>query len=98
MKKIATLLGLFFLFSAFGQEQCYTEFRNLEYALKNPTSVRVLDLSNQDISELDYRIGKLVNLEELDISHNGLLEFPWEIRYLKNLKKLNVFILRIKMR
>ena len=58
--------------------------------LKELTSVRYLDLSNNRLTKLPQEIEDLVNLTFLDLSNNRLEELPKSIRNLKYLKSITI--------
>jgi len=63
---------------------------NLEDALRNKASLRMLDLSNQDVSnELDVLL-QLSSLEELNLMGTNLTNLPKGLTGLKLLKKINL--------
>ncbi|WP_205274648.1 leucine-rich repeat domain-containing protein [Leptospira ainazelensis] len=65
-------------------------YTNLTSASKNPSDVRVLDLSHQSLTALPKEIRLLQNLQELDLSNHRLENFPKEILELQNLRKLDI--------
>ncbi|MDJ1492944.1 hypothetical protein QNI19_08375 [Cytophagaceae bacterium DM2B3-1] len=59
--------------------------------LKNPEEVKVLDLKDQNITNLDLEIIMFSNLEELILDNNPTLyTFPDEIEYLPSLQRLSI--------
>lgn len=89
------IVSIFFLLSytsAWSQQKIYT---SLKEALKDPSNVLHLDLSNQKLKELPQEFKNLRNLQTLNLSGNtiysknskGDLEFPLSIE-LPNLRKL----------
>ena len=89
MKNILLKLSLHLLFPLSTQAQTIS---NLEEALNNPTIVKELDLSNQELETLDNDIIKLIDLEELNLDSNRLSSnsFPKDFSQLKKLKKISV--------
>lgn len=65
-------------------------FYSLSDALKDPTSVKKLDISMSKLKTISSDIGKLTNLECLDLSFNTFSTLPTELSNLKNLKYLNI--------
>ena len=63
---------------------------DLEDALKNKTSLRILDLSNQDITNQLEVLLQLSSLEELNLSATNLEQLPKGFVGLKQLRKINL--------
>lgn len=85
-KVIPVVIGLI-SFSSFSQE---TTFNKIDEALKNPSVVKRLDLSNQkiDFNTTDLSIFK--NLEYLSLKNEHLKILPSQIGKLENLKVLDL--------
>lgn len=67
------------------------EYKSLEEALRNPTKVYRLDLSNQNFKMLSDTIwDKFENLEYLSLKNDHLKELPAGIGNLKNLRTLDL--------
>ena len=62
----------------------------LTEALKNPTTVKSLDLSGKGLTALPVTIAQLTNLEKLNLSNNKLIALPKELYTLKKLRSLNL--------
>jgi hypothetical protein len=94
MKMIAFILCLSCSALAMAQEKpCSGKtYYSLEEALKEPDSVKVLDIAMQDpkLTALPAEIGLLVNLECLDVSYNRISTLPTEFSKLQKLQKLNL--------
>ena len=58
--------------------------------IRNLTKLRILDISNNKMTNLPAEIGQLTNLEELDLSNNLFTGLPHELANLKTLKTLNI--------
>ncbi|MGE5041352.1 MAG: leucine-rich repeat domain-containing protein, partial [Candidatus Levyibacteriota bacterium] len=56
----------------------------------NLTNLQVLNVTNNQISNIPKEIGNLTNLQELYIGTNNLKTFPEEIGNLKKLKTVQV--------
>lgn len=65
-------------------------YKDLAEALQNPKEVRILDLSENQLTILPKEIGKLQKLQLLDLSRNRLITLPKEIGQLKNLRWLSL--------
>ena len=63
---------------------------DLSAALKNPSQVRRLDLSGQNLTVLPDSIGLLANLVELNLGRNKLTTLPASVGELRNLDVLNI--------
>ncbi|MFM7788769.1 MAG: COR domain-containing protein, partial [Microcystis panniformis] len=57
-------------------------------ALAQPTSLQVLDLSNNQISEIPEALAQLTSLQELDLSDNQISEIPKALAHLTSLQYL----------
>lgn len=69
----------------------YQNFTNIEEALKNPTEVYRLDLSNQQLNNILFdSLVKFKNLKFLSLRNDHLKEVPKSISNLKNLKVLDL--------
>lgn len=102
MKNIARiniLIGVFFISSlntTTGQTTADSsvktkEYKSLEEALRNPTKVYRLNLSNQNLKVLSDSIwGMFENLEYLSLKNDHLKEIPAGIGNLRNLKTLDL--------
>ncbi|EMF83867.1 leucine rich repeat protein [Leptospira weilii serovar Topaz str. LT2116] len=66
-------------------------YTDLTKALQNPSKVRVLNLSGQELATLPKEIGQLQNLQELYLNGNQLKTLPSEIEFLKKLKILRLY-------
>lgn len=86
LQKIGTLIFLCFLSQLKAEEKGH--YQNLTKALKNPTDVQTLDLSNNKLITLPKEIGQLKELEWLSLSKNQLKTLPKEIETLKKLEEL----------
>lgn len=86
LQKIGTLIFLCFLSQLKAEEKGH--YQNLTKALKNPTDVQTLDLSNNKLITLPKEIGQLKELEWLSLSKNQLTTLPKEIETLKKLEEL----------
>ncbi|EMN29254.1 leucine rich repeat protein [Leptospira interrogans serovar Pyrogenes str. L0374] len=86
LQKIGTLIFLCFLSQLKAEEKGH--YQNLTKALKNPTDVQTLDLSNNQLITLPKEIGQLKELEWLSLSKNQLKTLPKEIETLKKLEEL----------
>ncbi|MRX65066.1 leucine-rich repeat domain-containing protein [Maribacter luteus] len=67
-----------------------TVYFSLEEALKNPESVKGLQLRDQGLNELPKEIGQLVNLQYLRVHHNNLTTIPEFIISLPKLRVLEI--------
>lgn len=65
-------------------------YMSIEEALEFPESVKILDLSFQNISELPDRFFEFQNLQELKLVNNNLKTLPNSVYKLKHLKHLNL--------
>lgn len=63
---------------------------DLEDALKNKTSLRILDLSNQDVTNQLEVLLQLSSLEELNLSATNLEQLPKGLVGLRQLRKINL--------
>ena len=67
-----------------------TEFNSLDEALKNPSKVYRLNLSNQKNTLSDSLWARFTNLEYLSLKNDHLKRIPAGIGLLKNLKVLDL--------
>lgn len=91
IKKILVLL--LFVSKTYSQETDSNTVRvitSLEEALKNPSSVTKLNLSNQNITFEPNIFSKFENLEYLSLKNDHLKYLPVEIGSLKKLKTLDL--------
>jgi len=58
--------------------------------VRDPLSIRVLNLSNQDLSEIKFDLTALKNATEIDLSHNKLTDLPDSLSSLNRLCVLNL--------
>ncbi|EMM76696.1 leucine rich repeat protein [Leptospira santarosai str. 2000030832] len=65
-------------------------YKDLAEALQNPKDVRILDLSENQLTTLPKEIGKLQKLQELYLSGNQLTTLPREIGKLQTLQELGL--------
>lgn len=65
-------------------------YTSLEEALKEPLSVKKLQLKKQKLKEFPTEILQLENLEYLDLSNNKISEIPKGIGSLKHLRTLKL--------
>ncbi|EPG84205.1 leucine-rich repeat domain-containing protein [Leptospira santarosai] len=72
------------------QEEEKGNYKDLAEALQNPKEVRILDLSENQLTILPKEIGKLQKLQLLDLSRNRLITLPKEIERLQNLLSLDL--------
>lgn len=56
----------------------HSTHNNLEKSLQNPSEVRILDLSSQELETLPEEIGTFQNLEKLILFRNRLTAIPKE--------------------
>lgn len=85
-----TLFTLAFVCSIFIlRAQCIICY-DLEQALKNPSEVKMLDLSNERLTEIPNFIERFENLEELSLAYNDLCVFRQEPFKMPKLQVLNV--------
>ena len=87
---IGVLLTVWFGTSANEDRRSSKVYKSLKKALKTPTTIQYLDLSNQNLAEIPKEIGLLTNLKRLDISQNQLVSLPHEFTNLKNLEELKI--------
>lgn len=59
--------------------------------IRHLQNLRVLNLSNNQMTGVPAEIGQLENLEILNLSNNQLTGLPYELGNLKNLKTLYIF-------
>lgn len=64
-------------------------YQSLEDALKNPDSVRWLELRKQKLKEIPKEVFRFKNLQYLDLSRNNLKSLPDSIGALTNLQYFN---------
>ncbi|WP_061249960.1 hypothetical protein [Leptospira alstonii] len=92
---------VFFLLIPFGffpvqsQDYSYRTFKDLTEALQSAIEysvedVRILDLSEQNLTVLPKEIGRLKDLQYLNLSYNRLTLLPKEIGQLLNLQELGL--------
>ena len=65
-------------------------YNNIDIAYQHEKEAKVLDLRNQNLTELPYKINALVNLEVLILDGNQLTEIPYSLSSLSNLKTLSI--------
>ena len=70
--------------------QIRIEYTSLEEALKNPTKVYRLNLSNQKVNVSDSVWRRFTNLEYLSLKNDHLKQIPKGIGFLTNLKTLDL--------
>lgn len=87
VQKVVPIFVLLFTVSGFSQE---TTFTKIEEALKNPTNVKKLDLSNQSIDFNKTDLSLFKNLEYLSLKNEHLKVLPSQIGKLENLKVLDL--------
>lgn len=63
---------------------------SLQAEIRNMTSLKVLDLSDNMFTGVPAEVGQLSQLEYLDLSNNSITGLPYEIGNLKNLKRLDL--------
>src|SRR3989339_98890 len=63
---------------------------SLQAEVRHLQNLRVLNMSNNQLSGVPAEIGQLSKLEILDLSNNQLTGLPNELGNLKNLKTLNI--------
>ena len=51
----------------------------------------MLNLSNNELTEIPKELGNLANLQALNLEGNRLTTVPKELGYLSNLKKLSLY-------
>lgn len=66
------------------------ELKAVPPAIKQLKKLKVLNLSQTNITQLPAEIGQLENLEILNLSQTSITQLPVEISNLKNLKVLNL--------
>ncbi|KAM4722722.1 leucine-rich repeat-containing protein 40 isoform 2-T2 [Rhinophrynus dorsalis] len=64
------------------------KLQSLSEDIKLLPALVVLDIHDNQLSDLPRAIGELVNLQKLNASHNKLKELPKELTHLQNLKSL----------
>lgn len=86
------LLFIFLILSlkSFGQEDTEVVFNSIKEALVNPTIVKSLDLSDQQLKQLPTDILKLSNLEKIDIGSNPDLDLVQTFDILKQIESLKI--------
>lgn len=62
----------------------------LQAEVRNLSSLRILDLSDNRFTGVPAEIGQLKDLEILDLSNNQLTGLPYELGNLQNLKQLDL--------
>lgn len=87
IQKTIPVIMLLISFSGFSQE---TTFNKIDDALKNPISVKRLDLSNQKIDFNTTDLSVFKNLEYLSLKNEHLKTLPSQIGKLENLKVLDL--------
>ncbi|MES2112182.1 MAG: leucine-rich repeat domain-containing protein [Bacteroidota bacterium] len=92
MKKYLTsFILLIVLFSSVhGQSKSDSTFHSIEDALKDPTNVKSLDLSEKNLIELPVEILQLKNLEDIDLEANPKLDFGKTLKLLSKLNNLKM--------
>ncbi|EMO85710.1 E-cadherin-binding leucine-rich repeat protein LRR20 [Leptospira santarosai] len=65
-------------------------YKDLAEALQNPKEVRILDLSENQLTTFPKEIGQLQKLQKLYLNENRLITLPKEIGQLKNLRWLSL--------
>ena len=63
---------------------------SLKAEIRHVSSLRELDISNNQFTGVPAEVGQLSNLEVLDLSYNPITGLPHEIGNLKNLLKLDL--------
>lgn len=63
-------------------------YTDLDEALKNPTEVKILDLSGQHLKKFPTDIALFTNLQILDLQNNRIQEIPNDIQSLNKLQYL----------
>lgn len=58
--------------------------------IKNLSNLKILNLANNQMTNLPAELGQLKYLEELNLSNNNFTGLPHELGNLKNLKTLNL--------
>ncbi len=86
------LLFIFLIFSlkSFGQKDTEVLFNSIKEALVNPTIVKSLDLSDQQLKQLPTDIVKLTTLEKIDIGSNPDLDLVQTFEVLKQIPSLKI--------
>lgn len=86
------LLIIFLIFSlkSFGQKDTEVVFNTIKEALVNPTIVKSLDLSDQQLKQLPTDITKLTTLEKIDIGSNPDLDLVQTFEVLKQIHSLKI--------
>lgn len=89
------LLFIFLIFSlkSFGQKDTEVVFNSIKDALVNPTIVKSLDLSDQQLKQLPTDIVKLTTLEKIDIGSNPDLDLVQTFEVLKQIPSLKILLL-----
>ena len=87
IKKVIPIVLILISASNFAQE---TTFSKINDALKNPSEVKRLDLSNQKIDFNTTDLSVFSNLEYLSLKNEHLKVLPSQIGALKNLKVLDL--------
>jgi len=67
-----------------------TTFTDLETAIRNPTLVMDLNLSNRNLSVFPQEILQFKSLQLLDLSQNQIQQIPDEIRHMDKLVSVNL--------
>jgi Leucine-rich repeat (LRR) protein len=86
------LLFIFLVFplKSFGQKDTEVAFESIKEALVNPTIVKSLDLSDQQLKQLPTEIIKLTSLEKIDIGSNPDLDLMQTFEILKQIPSLKI--------
>ncbi|MCB0740636.1 MAG: hypothetical protein KDB92_06225 [Chitinophagaceae bacterium] len=86
------LLFIFLIFSlkSFGQKDTEVVFNSIKEALVNPTIVKSLDLSDQQLKLLPTDIIKLTALEKIDIGSNPSLDLVQTFEVLRQIPSLKI--------
>ncbi|HEV7332235.1 MAG TPA: leucine-rich repeat domain-containing protein [Flavisolibacter sp.] len=86
------LLFIFLIFSlkSFAQKDTEVVFKSIKEALVNPTIVKSLDLSDQQLKQLPAEIIKLTTLEKIDIGSNPDLDLVQTFEVLKQIPSLKI--------
>lgn len=71
-------------------EGCANSYRNLQEALKNPSQVCDLDLSQQNLTELPKEVLQFSNLRSLYLNFNKLTHLSSDLTKLKNLQLIDL--------
>jgi Leucine-rich repeat (LRR) protein len=90
MYKIVSILLFLSITSSLAAQKKDKVYTSIEQALKEPASVKSLNLKGQSLKVLPADLIKLTNLEQLDLSYNSFTTLPVLLFKLPKLKVLDL--------